>query len=250
LKGGNIKSCKNAVKASGYFESQVAKYLINPKDLENYIESEILPYHEQKLEEFRNKSYQILKAEIEKIAEEELKKSFPNLDEGTIRKIVGDFVNDNVKNEVFIKIGVKLSIDISIAILVKIITKKIAAKIATKLMEKIAAKMATKVGSKAAGTGGAFALGTGACLEFGPFAFACGVVAATVAAVATDYAINKLDELINRDDFKVELIGYLENSKKEFYSKLMKNFENSLMSIEGELEKSLSEKVKLKDISD
>jgi hypothetical protein len=237
LENSNLDRCKDLVKPSGYLEEQISKYLLNPNDLENYLKTEILPYHRQKLNEFINKIPQILKVEIEKTAEEELKRKFPYLDEKAIKETVRRFMRNmeyNLRKLAVINISKSIVGTVITLVSAKIVAK-IGTKIATKIAEKTTAKMATKAGSKVTGAGGAFALGAGACIEFGPLAFLCGAAAALAATVATDYVINKLDELISRDDLKKELIGYLEESKTDLYSELMKNFENSVNSIEAEM---------------
>ena len=259
IKNGNIEGCKKFVKPSGYLEQQVSKYLLNPNDLRIYLEIEIFPHYKQSLDYFVKKSFEILKKEIKSTAEEELKEKFPDIDGEEIEKIVDNFmvqIEPTLRMDVLKRISQKVTTIVTLTILKKIIVKeakvlpkKVATKIAYKMAEKIAAKMAVKTGSKLAGAGSGFATGTAVCIEFGPFAVLCGVAAALAAAVATDYTINKVDELMNRDDFKIELIKDLENSKKELYSALRTEFKSSINSVEFEMRKIFGGgDIKLKEI--
>jgi len=250
--------CQNLVKPSGYLEEQISKYLLNPENLENYLKREIFPYHRQKLEEFVNKSYEILEEEIERTAKAELKRKFPNLGEGEIEEFIKGFMVDvdyKLRANALERISGKVAVGViwvvmtkSVLKVVKALPKKVATKIASKIAGKIAAKMATKAGSKLAGVGSAFAVGTGLCMEFGPLAVICGATAAAVATFATDYAVNRLDEFMNRDDFKRELIKHLEDSEKELYSEVVKNFENTIKGVEAEMGKNFAGQRRLKEI--
>jgi len=99
-------------------------------------------------------------------------------------------------------------------------------------VEKIGAKMASKLGGKALGVGSGFAVGVGACIEFGPLAVACGIGVAIAAELATDYALTRLDEAITRDSMQIELKQILENTKYNTYTRLVKSFEILLNNLE------------------
>ena len=251
-----LSECKRLIKPSDYLQKQVSKYLINSTDLEKYIKKEILPYYEKQIKTFVDKSYEILRAEVKGVAAEMAKERFPDLKEIDLEEVVNNFtvkMNYELKVNSLERIGVKVVNAVVAAVIFKLLTKtlpkKLAAKIAAKIGEKILAKMAAKAGSKLAGAGSGFAAGTALCLEFGPLSVLCGIAAAAAAAIATDIAINKIDELITRDDFKTELVKDLEDLKKKLHSDLLKNFKDALTKVELEMRNTFGGKaIKLKEI--
>jgi len=75
-----------------------------------------------------------------------------------------------------------------------------------KTLAKTAAKTGLKTGAKAAGIGGGMAAGAGIGSVLGPpGALLGGVIGGVATWIAVDYAVIKIDEVLNRDAFEAEL---------------------------------------------
>ena len=98
---------------------------------------------------------------------------------------------------------------------------KLAAKGSVKLAGKTLAKAGVKKGATlattAAGAGGA----TAACSPLGPAAVLCGVGAGLVIWFATDKVVLEVDEWVNRDDMRAELMAGLNEQRAEIREQLM-----------------------------
>lgn len=108
----------------------------------------------------------------------------------------------------------------------------ISARIAAKSLTKATTKAALKTASKVSTSGTAAAAG----LWCGPLFWVCSPVAATTAWFATDAVVASADEMLNRDDFKNEIMSSLNESKNEIKNNLKKSIEDEF--------KLISEKVK------
>lgn len=108
----------------------------------------------------------------------------------------------------------------------------ISARIAAKSLTKATTKAALKTASKVSTSGTAAAAG----LWCGPLFWVCSPVAATTAWFATDAVVASADEMLNRDDFKNEIMSSLNESKNEIKYNLKKSIEDEF--------KLISEKVK------
>lgn len=108
----------------------------------------------------------------------------------------------------------------------------ISARIAAKSITKATTKAALKTAGKISTSGTAAAAGLGC----GPFFWVCSPVAATAAWFATDAVVASADEMLNRDDFKNEIMSSLNESKNEIKNNLKKSIEDEF--------KLISEKVK------
>ncbi len=108
----------------------------------------------------------------------------------------------------------------------------ISARIAAKSLTKATTKVALKTASKVSTSGTAAAAG----LWCGPLFWVCSPVAATTAWFATDAVVASADEMLNRDDFKNEIMSSLNESKNEIKYNLKKSIEDEF--------KLISEKVK------
>lgn len=89
-------------------------------------------------------------------------------------------------------------------------TKVVASLIGKKIGAKIAAKAAGKAGAKWGMTATGAGTGAALCAWAGPGAAACAVGGGIAAWFAMDAAVNKLDELINREEFEAELRGLID----------------------------------------
>jgi hypothetical protein len=107
----------------------------------------------------------------------------------------------------------------------------LSAKGSLKLAGKIAAKTATKGGaSLAAGTSG---------LSCGPFAVICSPLLAIGTWVGVDYAITKLDESFNREEFESDIVQSLDVGRENLKRDMFEALENYY----SEIEKNLTEKM-------
>lgn len=101
----------------------------------------------------------------------------------------------------------------------------ISAKLAGKATVKMAGKTAVKVGAKSA-TASTAALAGLAC---GPFAWVCSPVLATGAWFATDAIIISGDELLNREDFKKQILSDIRYSKEELKNSYKQMYNDSFL---------------------
>ncbi len=118
----------------------------------------------------------------------------------------------------------------------------ISAKIAAKAVTKAAGKVALKTTSKFATSGAAAAAG----LWCGPLFWVCSPVAATAAWFGTDAIVVTADEMLNRDDFKIEIISSLDESKNEIKYNLKKSTEEQFKMISDKVKKSMEDSVIIK----
>lgn len=91
--------------------------------------------------------------------------------------------------------------------------KAASALFAKKLGAKIATKVAAKTGAKWAAAAGGAGSGTAICSWAGPGAAVCAAGGAVIAWVATDMAVIKLDEILNREEFEAEIRKLVDEDK-------------------------------------
>lgn len=129
-------------------------------------------------------------------------------------------------------------------------------KIAGKATAKAAGKGALKVGAKSLGAGGAATAGALAGTWCGPLAWICSPVGAVVGAgsvwLGTDAVLVTGDEILNREDFKNEILVSLRDSKESLKSSYKKNYyehfeKYSKDTIDKVSNTPVKERVKLKD---
>jgi uncharacterized membrane protein YheB (UPF0754 family) len=223
-----------------YLQRKIEILLFNPYDFRVFVKNHIFPEMQKEYNQFEEEIKEKLIENIKKLSKQELKSKYPQLSDSTIDEILSAFFNnqkEQIEKDISKRVGSKI---IAHSILFKILKRlseklgyiisiKISKKIAAKIVEKIGAKLGSKVGSKAVGGVSAFAAGVGACIELGPLSVVCGIGAALAADLVADYAITKLDELMNRDESQRELINLLEQSKKQAYKEIMGNFEELLI---------------------
>ena len=105
-----------------------------------------------------------------------------------------------------------------------IIGMKLASKQTAKILaKKILAKLAIKTGAKLAGAGAGASTGAEAGSFLGPpGAIVGGIVGAIVGWFATDEVVIKVDEYLNKDSFKRDIIRMIDNNKIALEKNLLK----------------------------
>ncbi len=135
----------------------------------------------------------------------------------------------NLKNRLMLSVGGGAVVGLITAT----VGKKIVAKVAGKAVLKTASKALAKVvASKTVGSAGGAAVGATAGAAAGSIvpgvgtaigAIVGGIVGGIAAGVAVDAGILKLDELMNRQEFRNEIITSLNAARMEFKSNLSLN---------------------------
>lgn len=152
------------------------------------------------------------KAEVEKI----LQQNRLNLKDGQYKVVINTNLEDvykknEIKNIISLKERLFFSTGVSLA--AGAIASKMAGKIASKTAFKTASKAAVKMAAKK-GAGAALSTVTGAFTSV--FTSPIGGAAIGIATgVALDKGMLKLEEAINRDNYKSEIISALEESRRE-----------------------------------
>jgi len=250
----NLSKCVHNSELERYILQKVKTYLVNDKKMSKLVEEKVIPYANGKVKEFEKKALQILsknyKKELQKEAEKLAKqlkkeKKFNKLSEEEISKITLEVTKEitpkiegELAGRVTTKTGTVITAIITLKIVSKIATKmatKIAEKVTLKVTSKVLTKLAEKLGAKAASALGGFEAGTLACAWSGPFSVACGAVAGAIAWVATDVAVNKLDEVLNRNDIRRFLIKQLSNRQNEITLSVVENYLKILNKVEEKI---------------
>ncbi len=258
LKSGKVETLSECAKNSElerYVLQKVKIYLVNDKEISHLIEEKVIPYANRRVEEFKKNTLQIVRQKYqEELLKESKKISARLVQKGELKDLTEEDIEEvtqkvnreltsQVLGDVTKRISAKVGVLITSAIVVKIATEttqkvaiKLAEKITVKVTAKVLTKLAEKLGAKALSALGGFESGVLACSWAGPFSIACGVAGGMVAWVATDWAINKLDEVLNREEMRKELINllsegerYLANSVVDTYKKALNRWENALM---------------------
>ncbi len=111
-----------------------------------------------------------------------------------------------------------------VATLAAKITKAIASKLAAKQATLLATKAGTKIGIKST----ASLSGASAGVLCGPFIWICSPVAAATLWFGTDAIVVSVDEHLNRDEFKQEIINALDQQKIKLTNKLQKHYNKAI----------------------
>jgi hypothetical protein len=127
-------------------------------------------------------------------------------------------LNEDIEERLSVQ-GIKLGSVVGVAAAVKVVGA-ISAKIIAKTATKLAAKSAIKTGAKLAASGTAATAG----LACGPLAFICSPIAGGVAWFGTDALVVSVDEYMNRDEFKEEIVQMLDIEKKAIKDKLRSSY--------------------------
>jgi len=148
------------------------------------------------------------------------------LNSGAIKHLEGDI------QQYFLLQQGKLA-TIIVATLASKIAKVIATKLATKQATLIASKASTKAGMKSA----ALISGVSAGAICGPLVWLCSPIAATALWFGTDALVVSVDEKLNREKFKKDILSELSEQEnilkhklENYYSKAMITFSNRAIS--------------------
>jgi hypothetical protein len=98
---------------------------------------------------------------------------------------------------------------------------KLAAKTTVKAAGKVLAKAAVKKGATAAATFAAGTSATAVCSFLGPFAPVCGIGAGVLTWVAVDKVVLEIDERVNREEMRAELLAGLGEQRAEIRAQLV-----------------------------
>lgn len=71
----------------------------------------------------------------------------------------------------------------------------------------------------------------------GPFVWVCAPALAAGAWVMTDLAINEIDQAINREDMRQDMLAVLEDERQQLRQQLMHHYEGTLTHVAGEIER-------------
>ena len=238
----NLSKCVHNSELERYILQKVKTYLVNDKKITKLVEEKVIPYANGKVKEFEKNALQILSKNYKEELQKEAKKiakqlkeerEFNNLSEEEISKITLEVTKEitpkiegELAGRVTAKTGTVITAIITAKIVSKIVTKmatKIAEKVTLKVTSKVLTKLAEKLGAKAASALGGFEAGTLACGWLGPFSVACGAVAGAIVWFATDVVVNKLDEVLNRDEMRSFLIKQLSNGKNDITLSMVEN---------------------------
>ncbi len=170
---------------------------------------------------------------------EQYKKSFMD-HQYFIKDIATEGVDTELNSEVLKKI--KMDIDSNLAnqtIKTGVIGAALVTKITSIVLAKISAKVTIKTGAKVSAKVAAASTGatTGGYSGFicGPAVYICGpigaIVGATGAWFATDAIVNTVDEKINRDELKNEIVNALNSEKIDMRNKYVKVFQDEINQI-------------------
>ncbi len=242
----NLLQCAKSSELEKYISVKVGEYLLNPESLRGLVETRLVPFIDKKLEEFRKRSVEIFERhyrallikEAKKFAEQHRNDLPKNL--GRTDRTLSEFAQKmaetlapTVLSDVKKRISLKIAAMISAAVVTKVVVKtaeKIAAKLAetvtVKVISKILAKLLAKVSGKIVTFLTSTAGGVAACSWAGPFSIVCGLAAGVAAWVATDYAINRLDEALSRDELREELKTLLANAELTLIRRIVEVSEN------------------------
>lgn len=145
-----------------------------------------------------------------------------NINDNLIKKLNSDIYTDILKEEKRLN---KLSSKVSL-----IIAKTISAEISTNSVTKSATKSGVKFATNTATAG----TGAAAGLFCGPFAWICSPVAAGILLFSVDAAVTTGDELLNRENFKKEIVELLNLNKQILKDGYIKECERSIDKISNQ----------------
>lgn len=134
-----------------------------------------------------------------------------------------DYLQEDIHQHFLLQQG-KLG-TLIVATLASKIVKTIATKLATKEASLIASKATAKAGLKSA----SLITGASAGLICGPFVWICSPIAATTLWFGTDAIVVSIDEKLNRENFKKEIISALKQQENILNSKLKKHYSSAII---------------------
>ena len=174
-----------------------------------------------------NKAWSLIDDDFGKSYKEQLlariNSSIPDAD---LKKPLGP-ITEHVINDTLARTKTTLPIAGGLAVTTGAVAMKaVFAGMAKKIAATIAAKTGAKVAVKSGGVLGGAGTGAAICSPGGPVGAAvCGVGGAIIAWLTVDAVVVKIDEYINRDEFKQELSKLIDEDRKkrrdEIYNALM-----------------------------
>ncbi len=258
-----IKACLSPSPTEKYIKTQVEKYLINPKELEKLLSQKVFPYANEELEEFQLKSFSILEKNYKKVVLERvrtyLEKNYPGLNRKELNELLRELeqkpefldIGSVISSDTLKRVGGKVSVAVAAAVGYKLalaVAERIAFKIDAKILSKLAQKLAAKAGSKLTSVLTGFEIGIAVCAEMVPVSLLCGVVGGVIAWVATDYAVNKLDEVLSRKEMRLELVKMLNDAERQISKAVVDRYERIMDLWIEALRETVKGKVKLKEL--
>jgi len=150
--------------------------------------------------------------------------------------IIDKYATDGVDRDINNKALDRLKSDIDANMLQQeiklgVVGSAIAIKITAIILAKTTAKGAVKASAKLASKSAAVSTGALAGLGCGPLAWLCSPIAAGALWVATDGVVVSGDEYLNRDEFKLEIIRALNDSKRSLKLSYQKTYQKALQDI-------------------
>jgi hypothetical protein len=115
-------------------------------------------------------------------------------------------------------------------------SKALAKKTAAAVTGKLAAKTLAKKGSSSLLSAG---LGTALCAPGGPVAILCGVTAGLVTWLAVDKALVELDDALNREEMRAEILDALADQQAELADKLKQKHYSRIDALAGRISDAL-----------
>jgi hypothetical protein len=155
----------------------------------------------------------------------------------TLNMVIFTKLNKDIEQRLSVQ-AIKLGSVVGAAAAIKIVGA-VSAKIIAKTATKLAAKSAIKTSAKMAASGTAATAG----LACGPLAFICAPVAGGVAWFGTDALIVSVDEYMNRDEFKQEILQMIDKEKKAIKDQLQTTYTNQFKEDSALKQKNLKETV-------
>ncbi len=232
-----------------YIEEHFYRFVLNPEDLQGYINREIVPYMEKKFSEFQREVFKIVETRYREELRNLTSERFGNSTE--VQREVDDFLKSHsgdlesfFLHRVNVIATIKVGEGAGLAIAYKVLTK-----ISAKVSEKIAVKVGEKVGSKLLSAASGFTEGLALCAWAGPFDLVCAVGGAVITTIATDYAINKIDEHLTREKTKKHLLENLKKLQTSLGKLLYETYKGKVEAFENRLSEEFYKGIPLKELA-
>ncbi len=233
-----------------YIEEHFYRFVLNPEDLQGYINREIVPYMEKKFTEFQKEVFKIVETRYREELRNLTSERFGNSTE--VQKLVSLYLQTHKGDmEKFLlhKVSVITTLKVGEGIGLTLITYKVLTKISAKVSEKIAVKVGEKVGSKLISAASGFAEGLALCAWAGPFDLVCAVGGAVITTIATDYAINKIDEHLTREKMKKHLLENLKKLQTSLGKLLYETYRGKVEAFENHLSEEFYKGIPLRELA-
>ena len=233
-----------------YIEEHFYRFVLNPEDLQGYIDREIVPYMEKKFSEFQREVLKIVETRYREELRNLTSERFGNSTE--IQRLVSLYLQTHKGDmEKFLlhKVNVIATLKVGESVGLTLITYKVLTKISAKVSEKVALKLGEKVASKAVGAASGFTEGLALCAWAGPFDLVCAVGGAVIATIATDYAVNKADEYLTREKTKKHLLENLRKLETSLGKLLYETYRGKVEAFENHLSEEFYKGIPLRELA-